>query len=230
MPTTDKPLTRRSETSYSNPTSVPRVRLGYTRAVVLINPRFAYLLVIFAAAPMCIMAFFGISPYVYVDRFGMSEHAFSVIFAFNAACGMIGPALYLKLSRVIPVPSIILGCFGIMAIGGLVMLSFGSLSPFIFAAVAATTTVAVIIVRVPGANLLLDQQVGDTGSAAALIQFSATLMGAAGIQIVTLNSGDLIANYGILLIVIGAICTTLWLFVRNRSFVTDNIVHLTNRL
>ncbi|MFZ1470608.1 MAG: MFS transporter [Paracoccaceae bacterium] len=148
--------------------------------------------------------------------------------AFNAACAMIGPALYLRLSRMIPVQSVILGCFGALVLGGLAMLSIGDLSPFIFAAIAATTTVAVIIVRVPGANLLLDQQLRDTGSTAALIQFSVTLMGAAGIQIVTFNSHDLIQNYCILLVVIGATCAILWLFVRHRSFVAGKVTHLTS--
>ncbi|PVH27594.1 MFS transporter [Pararhodobacter oceanensis] len=194
-------------------------RLG----VVLLNPRFAFLLVIFAAAPMCLMALIGISAYVYVDRFGMSEQAFSFLFAFNAACAMIGPTLYLRLSRSIAVQTIILSCFGVIALGGLAMLAFGGLSPFGFAAIAATTTLAVIILRVPGANLLLDQQLRDTGSAAALIQFSGTLLGAAGILIVTASSHDLIRNYGVLLVAIGSICVAMWLAVRHRPFVADTL-------
>ncbi|WP_458789547.1 Bcr/CflA family efflux MFS transporter [Yoonia sp. MH D7] len=194
-------------------------RLG----VVLVNPKFAYLLVVFSAAPMCLLSFIGIAAYVYVDGFGMSEQMFSFMFAFNAACAMIGPVLYLRLSRVIAVQTVILGCFGVIVLGGVAMLSFADISPFIFAAVAATTTIAVIVVRVPGANLLLDQQEHDTGSAAALIQFSGTLMGAVGIQIVTYNSHELIRNYGVLLVVIGTICVILWLTVRNRTFVTDNV-------
>jgi len=194
-------------------------RLG----VVLINPRFAFLLLIFSAAPMCLMAFIGISSYVYVDGFGMSEQMFSFIFAFNAVCAMVGPTLYLRLSRVIPVQTIILSCFGIMILGGIAMLFFGALSPFIFAAIAAFMTISVIVVRVPGANLLLDQQLRDTGSAAALIQFSVTLMGAAGIQIVTLNAQNLIGNYGVLLIIVGTFCGSLWLLVRNCPFVANNV-------
>lgn len=194
-------------------------RLG----VVLINPRFAYLLTLFSTVPMCLMAFIGTAAYVYVDGFAMSEQAFSFIFAFNAACAMIGPALYLRLSRIFKVQSVILGCFGVIIVGGVTMLTIGHLSPFIFAAIAAITTIAVILVRVPGANLLLDQQEGDTGSAAALIQFSGTLMGAAGIQIVTLNTHDLIRNYGILLVVVGGAAAILWLLVKDRSFVADKV-------
>lgn len=194
-------------------------RLG----TVLMNPRFAYLLVVFSLAPMCLMAFIGIAAYVYIDGFGMSEQAFSFIFAFNAVCATLGPILYLRLSRVLPVRNVILGCFAVVVLAGTAMLSFGSLSPWLFAALAAIPTVAVIILRIPGANLLLEQQSRDTGSAAALIQFSGTIMGAAGVQIVSAGSHDLIRNYGTLLIVVGTTCAALWLMVQHRTFVANRV-------
>jgi DHA1 family bicyclomycin/chloramphenicol resistance-like MFS transporter len=194
-------------------------RLG----VVLKNPRFASLLFLFSLVPMCLLAFIGIAAYVYVDRFGLSEQAFSFVFAFNALCAMSGPTLYLRLSRIIPVRSIILGCFVVIFAAGGAMLIFAGQSPWLFAAFAAVTTVSVIILRVPGANLLLDQQAKDTGSAAALIQFSGTMMGATAVQLVSINSDDLIRNYGLLLVVIGGICAVLWLLVRSRPFVDDNL-------
>ncbi|WP_373237335.1 Bcr/CflA family efflux MFS transporter [Cohaesibacter celericrescens] len=195
------------------------LRLG----VVVLNPRFAYLLLIFSAAPMCLMSFLGIAAYVYVDGFGMSEQAFSFIFAFNAACATIGPILYLRLSRRIKVETIIQGCFGVIVLAGIAMLLVGSVSPWLFAAVAALNTVAVIVLRVPGANLLLEQQTFDTGSAAALIQFSGTIMGALGIQIVSSRSDNLIQSYGVLLLVVGAICAMLWFLVRNKPFVAEKV-------
>jgi len=121
-------------------------RLG----VVLKNPHFAYLLLLFSLVPMCLTAFLGSAAYVYIDGFGMSEQTFSFIFAFNAVCAAFGPTLYLRLSRRLPVQSIILGCFLVVIVTGGMMLSIGGLSPWMFAALAAMTTIAVIIVRVPG--------------------------------------------------------------------------------
>jgi len=191
--------------------------------VVLSNPRFSFLLIIFSLAPMCLMSFIGIAAYVYVDEFGLSEQAFSFIFAANACFAMLGPRLYIRLSQKFPVRRLILSSFIVLIVSGVAMLLVGRLSPWLFAALAALATVSVILVRVPGANLLLEQQSRDTGSAAALIQFCATLAGAAGIQIVSINSHDLIRNYGILMIVIGSICTVLWNFVQHRTFVADKL-------
>lgn len=192
-------------------------------AVVLANPRFTYLLLVFSLAPMCLLSFIGIAAFVYVDDFGLSEQAFSFIFAANAGFAMLGPTLYLQLSRIIPVSRLILGCFTMLVVSGVGMLLFGHLSPWLFAALAALLTVSVILVRVPGANLLLEQQSRDTGSAAALIQFCATIAGASGIQIVSFHSHDLIHNYGILLVVIGTLCSVLWALVQSRAFVADKL-------
>ncbi|WP_417254152.1 hypothetical protein [Celeribacter sp.] len=99
---------------------------------------------------MCLTAFLGSAAYVYIDGFGMSEQTFSFIFAFNAVCAVFGPTLYLRLSRRFPLQSIILGCFLVVIVTGAMMLSLGGLAPWIFAALAAMTTIAVIVVRVPG--------------------------------------------------------------------------------
>ena len=195
-------------------------RLG----TVLKNPSFAYLLFIFMLIPMCLMSFIGIAAYVYIDVFGLSEQTFSFVFAANAIFAMIAPSLYIKLSHNISVQNIILSCFALIISAGMMMLFFGEYSLWLFAAISALVTSAVIIVRVPGANLMLEQQTRDTGSAAALIQFSASMMGAIGIQIVSLSGSiHLIRNYGCLLIVIGIICATLWYRVRNKPFVTDKL-------
>ncbi len=111
----------------------------------------------------------------------------------------------------------------VLLLGGTAMFFVGSLSPWFFAAQAALLTVAVFVVRVPGVNLLLEQQSQDTGSAAAPIQFCGTIMGATGIQIVSANSHNLIRNYGVLLIVIGTICAALWMIVQRRPFVADKL-------
>lgn len=194
-------------------------RLG----TVLRNPRFTCLLLIFSLAPMSLTAFIGVAAYIYIDDFGLSEQAFSFIFAANAACAALGPVLYLRLSRVMPVRRIILGCFAVLIAGGTAVLLVGSLSPWSFALLAAVSTVAVIVVRVPGANLLLEQQSRDTGSAAALIQFCGTIMGAIGIQIVSIGSHDLVRNYGVLLILMGTVCAASWMAVQHRPFVADKL-------
>jgi len=190
--------------------------------VVLKNPHFSILLCIFSLAPFAMLAFLAAASFIYIDGFGFTEQAFSFIFAFNAVCAFVGPTLYMRLAKNIAIKYIVSGCFFIMACCGLVVLCFGHLSPWLFAITVALATIMVITMRVPGAHLMLEQQRGDTGSAAALIQFFAMLMGALGMILGSLSPDHLIESLGIIELVAGVLGGALWLMVRNRHFVADH--------
>ncbi len=190
---------------------------------VLRNPRFAFLQWVFALAPICLMSFIGSAAFIYIDGFGLTEQAFSLIFALSAACAMGGPMLYMRLSRGLPVQAIILGGFLVIATGGALIAPFGSLSSWLFAGLAAVSTEAVIVLRVPGANLLLEQQKSDTGSATAPIHFASLMLGAAAVQIVVAHTGDLTRTLGLLFVIVGVSCAILWRLVQNRPFVATNV-------
>jgi DHA1 family bicyclomycin/chloramphenicol resistance-like MFS transporter len=191
--------------------------------VVLQNPRFTTLLGIFSVAPMAMMAFLAAGSYIYIEQFGMSEQQFSFVFAFNALCATVGPTLYMRLSKHIPVQTIVSGCFAIMAAGGLMVFALGHLTPWLLAPVVALVTLTVIAMRIPGTNLMLDQQDQDTGSVAALIQFFGMLMGSAGMFLVSLQPDNLIQSLGMIQLVVGISGSVLWLLVRNRPFVTERL-------
>ncbi|MFT6928053.1 MAG: DHA1 family bicyclomycin/chloramphenicol resistance-like MFS transporter [Psychromonas sp.] len=195
-------------------------------AVVLKNPNFVTLLVIFSMASMSIMSFLAVASYIYIDGFGLTEQEFSFIFAFNALFAIIGPTLYIRISNYVSTQNIVSCCFALMMCCGLIIFAFGHLSPWLFAFTVAPATVTVIIMRVPGANLMLEQQQGDTGSAAALIQFFGMIMGAVGMILVSLDPDSLIKNLGTIQAVVGFSGGFLWFIVRDRPFVTDNVAQI----
>jgi len=197
-------------------------RLG----VVLKNPHFASLLGIFSLAPMAMLSFLSVASYIYIGEFGMTAQEFSFIFAFNALFALIGPTLYIKVSTYVSVQNIVSCCFALMMCCGLVVFTFGYLSPWLFALTVAPVTVTVIVMRVPGANLMLDQQQKDTGSAAALIQFFGMIMGSVGMFLVSLDPDSLIENLGTIQMVVGFTGSVLWLIVRNKAFVTENALQI----
>ena len=194
-------------------------RLG----VVIKNPRFLSLLAIFTIPPMTLMAFLAAGSYIYIDGFGLSEQTFSYAFAANAFCASFGPSIYMKLSQKISVKKIITTCFTLLMLCGVLTLTFGHLSPWIFASIAAPATLMVIVTRVPGTNLMLDQQTGDTGSAVAIIQFCSMIAGATGMMLVSIRPDELISDLGIIQLSIGTIALVLWLLVKNKSYVINNL-------
>ncbi|MGV2986580.1 multidrug effflux MFS transporter [Vibrio sp. E150_011] len=195
-------------------------RLG----VVLKNRRFIVLLTIFSVTPMALMAFLAAGSYIYINGFGLSEQEFSYAFAFNALCASFGPAIYMKVSRRISVQKIITMCFLLLAVAGVLTITIGTTSPWVFAGIAAPATLMVITMRVPGTNLMLDQQDHDTGSAVALIQFFAMICGSLGMMLVSIRPEALIESLGLIQLGVGLTGGILWVLVRHRPFVTENLV------
>ncbi|WP_285162942.1 multidrug effflux MFS transporter [Shewanella goraebulensis] len=193
-------------------------------AIIIQNPRFAILLVIFSISPMALMGFLASGSYIYINDFGLTEQQFSYAFAFNAMCAAFGPMIYMRLSRYITVKRIITLCFVFLSVAGILTLTIGHLSPIIFALIAAPATVVIITMKVPGTNLMLDQQSHDTGSAVALIQFCSMTCGALGMLLVSLSQESLIKNLGLIQLSVGIIGAILWLLVKNKPFVTDKLL------
>ena len=191
----------------------------YRLLVVLKNLGFSSLLLIFSLAPIALMAFLASASYIYIDGFGLTEGQFSLFFAFNATCAMVGPTIYMRMRRHIEPKLIITICFTLIALCGVAVSVFGHISPWWFALSVGPVTMAVIAVRIPGTHLMLEQQDEDTGSASALINFFAMFMGSMGMQLVTLWPGTLITNLGYIQIGVGMVCSILWLLCRNRPFI-----------
>ena len=191
--------------------------------VVMKNRSFLKLLVIFSIIPMALMGFLAAGSYIYIDRFGLTEQQFSYAFAFNALCASFGPTIYMKLSYRMPVQKIISGCFVLLALAGIFTLTIGDLSPWFFMFIAAPATLMAIIMRVPGTNLMLNQQDHDTGSAVALIQFFSMICGSLGMVLVSIRPESLIENLGFIQLSIGTLGGLMWLMVRNKEFVTTKL-------
>lgn len=191
--------------------------------VVMKNRSFVKLLVIFSITPMALMGFLAAGSYIYIDHFGLTEQQFSYAFAFNALCASFGPTIYMKLSYRMPVQKVISGCFALLALAGIFTLTIGDLSPWFFMFIAAPATLMAIIMRVPGTNLMLNQQDHDTGSAVALIQFFSMICGSLGMVLVSIRPDSLIENLGFIQLSVGILGGLMWLMVRNKEFVTKKL-------
>ena len=197
-------------------------RLGF----VLKNPRFISLLFLFSIVPMAMMAFLASGAYIYINDFGLTEQQFSYAFAFNAFFASFGPVLYIKISKFIAVEKIISMCFFLLACCGFFTYTYGQLSPFLFAFLAGPATLAVIMMRIPGTNLMLDQQDTDTGSVVAIIQFLGMIFGAIGMTVVSLRPESLMDNLGAIQFTIGLVGGVLWFLLKSRPHVVNNLVRV----
>ena len=81
-------------------------------------------------------------------------------------------------------------------------------------------TIRTSAIRTPGANLMLEQQRENTGSAAALMSCFGIFMGSVGMAVISLNWGNTIRTLGILNILIGLLGGMLWLHLSRKPYVT----------
>ncbi len=190
-------------------------RLG----VVLRNPGFASLLVIFSLVSLPFLAYISSSSYIYQDEFGVSKLQFGLFFMGNALSALASPMLYLLLSRRVSRQSIITGCFAIMAASGVLIITVGHLHPWAFMLVLIPATMAVGVMRPPGANLMLEQQDTDTGSAVSLIGCFGLLFGCLGMLLISLFPGHYLTALGLFYIAGGLLCGLGWLAVKDRPFI-----------
>ncbi len=187
--------------------------------VVMKNPGFSFLLFIFSIVVMPMLGFISASAYIYIQEFGLSEQAFSIVFSINSLCAMAGPFIYVKLSRNIPGQDMISICFWVMALCGMVMVFAGQRHYLIFALAMAPATLVITAMRPPSTHLMLEQQEFDSGSASALINCMGMVMGSLGIFLVSGETGSLIPILGMLMAATGVLGGVLWLGIRNRPFI-----------
>ncbi len=185
------------------------------------NPGFSSLLAQFSLPSVSAMAFIAASSYIYINGFGLSPQVYSYYFAINAIGMISGPMIYMRISRRYRRRSIIIACFGAISASGLLISFFGGFQPWILATALLPATISASCVRTPGTNLMLEQQRGDTGSAAALMSCFGIFMGSIGMTIISLNWSNTILVLGMMNILIGLISGALWLQISQKPYVTQ---------
>lgn len=186
---------------------------------ILSNRSLSILLALFSSTMLTLMAYLASAAYIYIRRFGINEQVFSFFFAFNAFCAMFGPMIYLRLAKWLGTGFIVAACFVGVFFGGVWVMVFGDLSPYMFAGGVALVTVSSTIMRPPGANLILEQHDGDTGSVSSLINFAAMVLGSIGMFLISLDWLDQIKVLGCMEALVGLCGFCLWMYVRNKPYI-----------
>lgn len=188
------------------------LRLG----VVFLNPHFYRLLIVFSIVSIPLLAFIGVSSFIFIQRFGLSAEVYSIYFGAIAAHYVIGGPIYLFLQKIFrPMTLITLSYIGSIVSGAL-MLTIGQRSPMLFAVSVALGYLCVSISRPPSNSLLLEQQDKDTGSASSLIQATFVLAGSLGMMIISYDWSNRIMVIGIMNVVLSSFGFLLWQYSKAR--------------
>jgi len=173
--------------------------------------------IIFALGSLAFMGYIALSSYIYVEHFGLSEQMYSYFFAITAFTSLFGPMIYVKCFMKTNKVLLVAACFGFSIAGGILMVTVGGTTPYLFIVSISIFYIAGAIPRPFNANLLLEQQKGDTGSASSIINTSWTIMGAAGMSIASLPWGNIVVTLGVMIITVSTISIVMWFtFLRSK--------------
>ena len=192
--------------------------------VVLKNPGFSKLVIIFSVISIPILGFISVSSFIFIKHFGLSEEAFSLYFGSISILFIIGGPTYLFLQKFFKPLRIITGCYLGSLVSGILMLTVGQMGPVLFAISIACAYLSVSISRPPSSSLLLEQQDKDTGSASSLIQATFLLTGSMGMLFVSYDWGNRIMILGIMNLVLGLGGLVLWFHTRKKCRIPKHFV------
>lgn len=197
-------------------------RLG----VVAKNKSFMSLLIILSMLSVASMSFISSSSYIYVNGFGLSEKVYSYYFALNAVFYLLGPLLYIKLSKNHHSNSIITVSFIVISISGVFICTIGNLSPLFFALSLIPASLFGNIMAPARTNLLLEQLQGDIGAASSLMSCAMTFYGSIGMFIISLNFSNKIVVMGLMYLIIGIISLIAWLIISKKPYIKQVTYHI----
>jgi DHA1 family bicyclomycin/chloramphenicol resistance-like MFS transporter len=212
---------RETNTDYTD-LSIPKTALRLF--VVLKNVHFTRLLIAFSVISMPILGFIGVSSFIFIKRFGLSEQTFGIYFGSIAMLFVIGGPIYLFLQRYFKPLAIITASYLGSLCSGILMLAIGQMSPLLFAVSIACSYLAVSVSRPPSSSLLLEQQDKDTGSASSLIQASYMLTGSIGMMLISYEWSSRIMILGIMNIVLGSGGLLLWIYSKTRCRIPKHFI------
>jgi DHA1 family bicyclomycin/chloramphenicol resistance-like MFS transporter len=189
------------------------------------NKGFTSFLLLTSIAGAPYMAYVTMSSFIYVDYFKLNAQAYSYFFAANSFFSILGPVLFLRsIGRIHP-KKFAAGCFLLALISGIGIIFIGGISPVIFFISFAIFTLISSALRPFSTNILLEQQMGDTGSASSLINAVNSILASLCMVIGSLKWFNMVSGLGIIITVCAVIAIISLLLLLKSSIRVKGINH-----
>lgn len=175
---------------------------------------FMLLLLVFACFSTPFMAYINLSSFIYVEHFGLSAQTYSHFYAINASFSILGPFLYLKLSRRLSKFRLTYICFALAVFSAIAMLAVGRDGAVVFLMCYVPYTLANSFTRSHSMNWLLSITDNNAGTASSVIKFMQTMFGSFGMMAAALPWPDYIHGLNVIMIFAVIFSFVLWQLVQ----------------
>ena len=179
-----------------------RVANTLTQCKGLIRQRsFVSLALILGMAGVPFFAFIAVVSYILLYVFQLDYIGYSVVYAIACLVDCVAPFAYLFLNKRLTNQRILLWCFALMGVSGVLMLVVGPWSAALFLIAFLPYCLAEGMARPLCFVVLLDQPEDRVGSASALANFSYVLITALATVVATMDWPSLILSLGVITVV-----------------------------
>lgn len=185
--------------------------------VVTKNRSFFIPAVIFALCSIPFMGYLAMSSFIYVEHFGLSVNVYSYYFAANSFFSLLGPFIYLKFLSGSNKSRLTYAVFIISAVSGILVMTVGNISPFIFWLTFMVFALIISLTRPYSVNIILDQQQSDTGSASSVMNTLFTVLGSLGMSLASLPWKNTLLSLGMMIFLTSLLSIAgWWLFMKSK--------------
>ena len=174
------------------------------------NRSFMTLLVMVALYNVAFNAYLAVASYIYVDFFGTTPQGYTYFFAVTAAFTALGPIIWLKASKKVTPRSFTHVMIALGIASALALLAFGTSSVFAFCGALILFATIQSAIRPYTTNVLLSLQQNDTGAASSLINFTISILGVIGMNVIMLGWPNYIVGIGAIMLVSACLSLVLW--------------------
>ena len=186
-------------------------------------PAFSLFLGITALLTIPVWAYIAVSPYIYINDFGLSNTTYGILYGGGSAMSILAPFLYLLIMRRFSGAAVVRVCVAITLASGLTFLLAGRFHPLIFLMAVVPIMLAEGMIRPLSLVVLLEEYSRAAGSASALIQFVVNLVGIIGTTLATLPWHSMISGTGFITLGCGLISLLFWVILRRKSLLESRL-------
>jgi DHA1 family bicyclomycin/chloramphenicol resistance-like MFS transporter len=162
------------------------------------------------------MGYVSTSSFIYESYFGLSEQGYSYYFASNAFFAVFAPLLYLKCFRDFNKQKLGYGYGAVGLLAGLLLFIGGRHTPLAFFLCFVPYSLLCGSVRTFSVNWILNQQQGDSGTAASVLNATGTVLSSLGMFAASMYPGNIVTGLVLLLMLSGLLLLLGWhIFLRS---------------
>lgn len=185
---------------------------------IIVNKPFMTFMLSMAGTSIIYMGFLAISSYIYIEWFNLTETEYSLFFAINSLILLVGPNVFLLVRKRLLPKQIINISFGTIILAGILLLTIGEKSPYLFLIAFAPVTFSNGFLRAFATNVLLGQKGMNSGGVASILSFSGTGLGAVGMILGTLGWSNYIQGLGFITLIAMTYSISLWVLFQKKNY------------